>query len=275
MEDEQGDGVNLRPVEPRTPGQGVGASSGWRSRPLYVRAALEVGLVLVLFGIYKIGRQLVADQVPEAMRHADMVRSVQANLWLPSEAAIQASVHVELLMRAANVYYTSVHFPLMVVFLAWGFLRRTPAEYRWARNLVVIQTGAALAIHVFFPLAPPRMFPEWGFVDTMERYGPSPYEGVSGDVANQFAAMPSLHVGWAVLIAYVVYRTGPRWWAYVAATHALLTAVIVVITANHWWLDGFVGIALLVVAVLVLPSPHAEVADSAPASEPVEEAAAA
>ncbi|GGD26923.1 phosphatase PAP2 family protein [Nocardioides daphniae] len=240
-----------------------------------MRAALEVGLVLVLFGIYKIGRQLVADQVPEAMRHADMVRSVQANLWLPSEAAIQASVHVELLMRAANVYYTSVHFPLMVVFLAWGFLRRTPAEYRWARNLVVIQTGAALAIHVFFPLAPPRMFPEWGFVDTMERYGPSPYEGVSGDVANQFAAMPSLHVGWAVLIAYVVYRTGPRWWAYVAATHALLTAVIVVITANHWWLDGFVGIALLVVAVLVLPSPHAEVADSAPASEPVEEAAAA
>lgn len=234
-----------------------GRLGGWHARPLLVRASLEVGLVLVLFGLYKFGRALVADQVSEAMRHAEVVRTLQASLWLPSEAAIQASVHVESLMRAANVYYTVVHFPLMVAFLVWGFLRRHPGEYRWARNLVVIQTGAALAIHVFFPLAPPRMFPEWGFVDTMERYGPSPYEGVSGDVANQFAAMPSLHVGWAVLIAYVVARTGPRWLAWLAACHAALTAMIVVITANHWWLDGVIGVALLLVAAAVLPRPPA------------------
>src|SRR5690606_20267921 len=127
-------------------------------------------------------------------------------------------------------------------------LRRPFVEYQWARNLWILQTSAALVLHLSFPLAPPRMFPQWDFVDTMTRYGPSPYEGASGGLANQFAAMPSLHVGWAVLIAYVVLRTGPRWLGVLAALHATLTMVIVIITANHWWIDAFVAVALLAAA---------------------------
>jgi hypothetical protein len=154
--------------------------------------------------------------------------------------------------RAADVYYTGVHFPLIVLFLVWGFARRPAPEYEWARNLLVLQTGTALMIHLAFPLAPPRMFPQWGFTDTMTVLGPSPYDGASGAIANQFAAMPSLHIGWAVLIAYVVARTGPRWLAWIAGTHAAVTVLVVVITANHWWLDGVVGVLLLVLADAVL-----------------------
>lgn len=156
----------------------------------------------------------------------------------------------------ANVYYTGVHFPLMVAFRLWGFVCRPRAEYRWARNLLAAQTAMALVIHVVFPLAPPRMFAQWGFVDTMTTYGPSPYEGASADLANQFAAMPSLHVGWAALIAFVVVRTGPRVLAVPAVAHACLTVAVVVVTANHWWLDAVVGIVLLIPAArLVAASP--------------------
>ncbi|WP_241238221.1 phosphatase PAP2 family protein [Nocardioides pantholopis] len=212
------------------------------------RPLRELTLVLVLFGLYKVGRALITGQEAVARQHADTVHRIEHTVGLPSEAAIQAWVHSETLFRLLNTYYTGVHFPLMVVFLAWGFLRRPAAEYRWARNLLVLQTGAALVIHMVFPLAPPRMFPQWGFVDTMTRYGPSPYDGASADVANQFAAMPSLHVGWAVVIAYVVVRTGPRRLAAVAVAHALLTTFIVIVTANHWWLDAAAGVLLLVLA---------------------------
>lgn len=211
-------------------------------------AVREVCLAGGLFLVYKLGRVLARGHEGLAARHAAWVRDLEHALRLPSEQAIQAAVHGETLFRAANLYYTYVHFPLIATFLVWGFLRRPLTQYRWARNLWMLQTGAALVLHVSFPLAPPRMFPQWGFVDTMTRYGPSPYDGTSGVLANQFAAMPSLHVGWAVLIAYVVVRTGPRWLAVVALLHAVLTLAIVVVTANHWWVDAVAAVVLLAAA---------------------------
>ena len=180
------------------------------------RAVTELALVAVLFGVYKLGRALVADERSQAFLHAELVRRIEELLHLPSEAAVQAAVHSEGLLRLANVYYTGVHFPLMAAFLVWGFARRPLTEYRWARDLLIIQTGAALVVHIVFPLAPPRMFPQWGFIDTMAVLGPNAYAGTSGAMANQFAAMPSLHIGWAALIAFVIHRTGPKWLAWVA-----------------------------------------------------------
>lgn len=220
--------------------------------PAIGRAVGELALVVALFGVYKLGRALVADQQLQAMQHADLVRQVEAILRLPSEAAVQAAVGSESLFRVANTYYTGIHFPLLAMFLVWGFARRPESEYAWARSLLVLQTGAALLVHIAFPLAPPRMFPQWGFLDTMTVLGPSPYDGASGALANEFAAMPSLHVGWAVLIAYVVVRTGPRWLGVVTVAHAVVTTLVVVVTANHWWLDGVIGVLLLLVADLVL-----------------------
>ena len=102
-------------------------------------------------------------------------------------------------------------------------------------------------MHIVFPLAPPRMFPQWGFIDTMATFGPNAYAGTSGAMANQFAAMPSLHIGWAALIAYVIHRTGPRWLAWIATAHLAMTVLVVVVTANHYWIDGVVALMLLAV----------------------------
>ena len=221
------------------------------SRPL-----VEAGLVITLYLVYRAGRLIVTGQEAKAFANAEVVRAAEALLSLPSEVDVQAMFHgLPQVFEVANVYYVYAHFPITIAFLIWGFLYRPAAEYRWARNLLATQTMLALALHMLLPLAPPRMFPELGFVDTMARWGPSAYDGPSAAVANQYAAMPSLHVGWAVLIAVVVYRTGPRPVAALAIGHAAMTCFVVTVTANHWWLDGVVATLLLGVALLVHQPP--------------------
>jgi len=212
----------------------------------------EVVLLSALFGLYRLGRVVAMRREDVAVDHARLVHRFEAFAHFPSEAALQTEVASRALFQALNVYYVSVHFPLMIAFLAYGVLFRSRADYVWARQLLVVQTALALVVHIAFPLAPPRMFPQWGFTDTMARYGPSAYDSAGGSAVNQFAAMPSLHIGWAFLIAYAVGRTGPRLLALVAGGHAVLTVAVVVLTANHWWLDGLAGVALLLVAVLVV-----------------------
>jgi hypothetical protein len=226
-----------------------------RARSALLPALFEVALVAVLFEVYRLGRLLTSGDEAVARAHAVRVHHLERMLHLPDEAALQGLVPSDALLHLANLYYVSVHFPAMVVFLVWGYLGRPRDQYLWARNLLVALTGTALLVHLVFPLAPPRMFPQWGFVDTMAAFGPDAYAGASGDLVNQFAAMPSLHVGWAALIAYVLHRTGPRWLAAVAAGHVVVTVLVVVVTANHYWLDGIVALALLALAATVLRPP--------------------
>ena len=218
----------------------------------------ELMLVSGLYVVYRLGRLVTLDREQTARAHARLVHHLERVLQLPSEAAIQDAVHSVRLLEAANVYYLSAHFPVTIAFLVWGFVARPRAEYLWARRLLVVLTLLGLVAHIAFPLAPPRMFPHWGFIDTMTTYGPSAYDGASGALVNQYAAMPSLHIGWAVLIAVVVCRTGPRPLAALACLHALTTVAVVTVTANHWLLDGLVAVALLGIALLVVPRPVAE-----------------
>ena len=219
---------------------------------------VELLLVSGLYAVYRVGRLLTVDRADSARAHARLVHHLERVLQLPSEAAIQDAVHSVRLLEAANVYYVSAHFPVTIAFLVWGFVVRPRAEYLWARRLLVTITLLGLVGHIAFPLAPPRMFPRWGFLDTMTAYGPSAYNGTSGALVNQYAAMPSLHIGWAVLIAVVVCRTGPRWLALLACLHAVTTVAVVTVTANHWLLDGLVALALLGVALLLVPRPKVE-----------------
>jgi hypothetical protein len=218
----------------------------------------ELLLVSGLYAVYRIGRLLTVDREESARAHARLVHHLERALQLPSEAAIQDAVHSVRLFEAANLYYVSAHFPVTIAFLIWGFLARPRSEYLWARRLLVVLTLLGLVAHIVFPLAPPRMFPRWGFLDTMTTYGPSAYDGTSGALVNQYAAMPSLHIGLAVMFAVVVCRTGPRPLAVLACLHALTTVAVVTVTANHWLLDGVVAVAQLGVALLVVPRPVAE-----------------
>jgi hypothetical protein len=214
--------------------------------PHVVRAVLELLMVLAMFEFYRYGRLLSRGETGSAYAHALRVHHLEHNLHLPSEATLQSLVPSDALLHAANVYYFSVHFPTMIAFLVWGYLFRPRAEYYWARNLAALLTGAALVVHVVYPLAPPRMFPQWGFVDTMSTFGPNAYAGTSGALANQFAAMPSLHIGWSLwCIAPFVGRHRSWRWNGALCLYPATTLFAIVVTGNHYWLDALGGAVIL------------------------------
>lgn len=230
------------------------AGSGGPARPPLVR---ELLLVAGLFLVYKAGRLLAADQAGEALRNGRAVWHLERALHLPGEGAVQSPLlHADGLVHLANTYYAAVHFPATAAFLVWLYLRR-PAHYTWARRALAAVTAAALALHLLFPLAPPRMLAVTGLVDTARVYGPSVYGPPRTDqLSNQFAAMPSLHFGWALMVAVgliVATRSRGRWlWS----LHPLLTLLVVVGTANHFWLDALVAAVLLTLVLAVLRRPR-------------------
>ncbi len=166
------------------------------ARPPLVR---ELLLVVGLFLVYKFGRRLATGHTGEAFRNADRVWDLERAVHLPGEGSVQhLLLHGDTLIHVANTYYATVHFPATAAFLIWLYLRR-PAHYVWARRVLAVVTAAALVAHLAFPLAPPRMLAATGLIDTGQVYGPSVYGSPETDhLSNQFAAMPSLHFGWAL-----------------------------------------------------------------------------
>ncbi|MFF9688848.1 phosphatase PAP2 family protein [Streptomyces sp. NPDC014623] len=228
------------------------------ARPPLVR---ELLLVAGLFLVYKLGRQAANGHVEEAFRNAGHVWSFERAAGLPGEGVVQGVLlHSHTLVQAANAYYATVHFPATLAFLVWLY-RRRPRHYVWSRRILAVLTGAALLLHLIVPLAPPRMLHAAGLVDTGQVYGPAVYEGTpaTDSMANQFAAMPSLHVGWALVVAAgLIVATRSRW-RLLWLLHPLLTLLVVVGTANHYWLDAIVALALLAVACAALRPPRTPV----------------
>jgi hypothetical protein len=217
----------------------------------------EFVLLAFMLWLYKYVRFLAKHQTADAFQNADRVLHLERLVGLDFEAPLQQLLlPYRGIIAAFNRYYVTVHFLGTVAFLVWAFVRSLP-DYRKIRTVLVAVTLGALSIHVLFPLAPPRMMP--GFVDTMVLYGPNPYNSEAvQSFANQFAAMPSLHVGWALIVAYgvvVISRSRFRW-AIVA--HPVLTILAVTVTANHYWLDGAVAAVLVVWAVFAIARPQDE-----------------
>jgi hypothetical protein len=159
-------------------------------------------------------------------------------------------VHDATLIRFLNAYYLVAHVAVTAAAFVWLYVRH-PATYRRFRNVMVVITMIGLTVHLLMPLAPPRMFPDLGFVDTARVFGPasygagSPYKGF----ANQFAAMPSLHFGWALVIAWAVLIATKSRWRYLVLAHPVITLAAIVLTANHYWLDAVVATFLFQIAL--------------------------
>jgi hypothetical protein len=209
----------------------------------------ETGLILALFSIWQLAGRLSLLRLDDAKGHALWLWHVERALHFPNEIALQrVFLPHPLIIKAFNVYYATMHFPGLIVFLIWLWARHRE-HYPPVRNVVAMTTAACLLIQLI-PVAPPRMFTDLGFVDTAIRYSQSVY-GIGGSgFADQLSAMPSVHVAWAVLVgAYVINISRSRW-RWLVLVHTTLTILIVTVTANHWWLDGVVAVMLLGLAVI-------------------------
>lgn len=216
-----------------------------RSRPgLAVSLALNAVALGALWLVYTSVRTVTANSWSVARSNAQQVMDFQNSLGVPSEAVFQAVfLDYEWLLRAANIFYMSMHFPAMIALLVWALIARREAMAR-IRLALIGSTLVGLFIHLAFPLAPPRMLGLSGFVDTASLLGPDPYALGIARAANELAAMPSMHVGWALLIALAVINLTSSRLRWLILAHPLITSFVVVVTANHYWTDVVVGALL-------------------------------
>ena len=230
-------------------------TSSRSTRASLLRAVgLELVLVVVLLGAYRYGRMLIEHSPATAFHNAGQMVGWEQTLHLPNELAVQhLLLSSEWLARFANIYYFTVHFPLTAGFLVWMFIK-SREQYTRIRTSMAMLTGFALLIHAAFPLAPARILHGLGFVDTAAMYGPNVYATAPqhDSVANQFAAMPSLHFGWAVLVAVGIIRVARTPWRWLWIAHPIITLLVIVGTGNHYWLDAAVAGGLIILSERVI-----------------------
>jgi len=207
----------------------------------------EVALLCLLDGLWiRAGRATLASPAGGFDRASWLERAERA-LHLPREQTLVAFLaDHRLLATFANYYYASMHFTVMGILLIWLFWRHRD-RYRDIRTWMVLFTALALVVQLV-PVAPPRLMPQLGFVDVARLYGQSVYGGVGTWQPAQFGAMPSVHVGWVLLVTWAVIRVSPSRWRWLVLAHCGLMILIVTATANHWWADGIVAAALLLLA---------------------------
>ncbi len=216
-------------------------------------AATELALVLGLYSCWRYVRLLTIRQVHGAEEHARWVWRFQHWVHLPSEVSLQHAVLPHpWLVKFLNAFYAGAHGPALIACLLWLYVRHRD-RYPMIRNCVAITTGVCLVVRIF-PVAPPRLLPDLGFVDTGLLFHQSVYGEGTGGLSNQLAAMPSIHVAWAVIVALGVIVAAHSRWRWVVLAHPILTVLSVTATANHWWLDGIVVLPVVWFAVAVQPS---------------------
>ncbi len=196
------------------------------------------------------------DESPEAYQqaldHAYAVVDLQRALGWPTEAALQRPLlQHETFLVLVGGFYGAAHFLVTAGTAAW-LLARRPACYRWWRNCLAAATAIAVVLFALYPTAPPRLLPLGDperTVDTLDTVGGlwSYNHGVLEQISDPFAAMPSLHLGWATWVALAVYFSGhpSRRRAAVCAVYPVLTFASVLITGTHWVLDAVAGVFLV------------------------------
>ena len=203
-----------------------------------------------LYSIWRLARVLPLDRQLGAIERARQIVRLQHAVHLPTELSLQhfALTH-ETLGRFMNYYYAVLHVPALVTFMVWLFVRHRDRYSHW-RNALAILTAFCVMIR-FIRVAPPRFLTDLGYIDLASRYGWSVYGPVGTGVSDQFAAMPSIHVGWAAVVSFGVVVAGTSRWRWLALFHVVMTMLAVSATGNHWWLDGIVAIALLGLGLLI------------------------
>jgi PAP2 superfamily len=228
-------------ITPVLAGFGVVGRSRFRRSS---EASRETAIVTFLYALWRLFN-VVEVRIEGGQRRGLQIWHLERALGLGSERWLQARLLGQpRVLQAANVYYAVMHAPAMVACLIWLFLRHRNLYAHW-RSVLALSTGADVLIRLV-PVAPPRLLPDLGFIDTGRLYHQSVYGRFGGGVSDQLAAMPSIHAGWAVLIAVAVFASTRSRWRWLGVAHAVLTMLSVVVTANHWWLDCIVAAAMLV-----------------------------
>jgi PAP2 superfamily len=223
-------------------------SRRWLQR---VRTTLvELLLMFTLYGVWQYVHERVGDRSEGAIENARALYKFEQAIHLPDELSIERLfIDHKPVMQFLNIYYGGAHVTAVGILLVWMFVRHRD-RYSRIRTTLAVSIAGCFVVQMI-PVAPPRFLPDLGFVDAGLLYHQSVY-GSGAGISNQVSAMPSLHVGWAVLVGLAVVAISRSRWRWLALLHPALTTLSVVATANHWWLDGVVAVMILGVAYVVV-----------------------
>jgi len=223
-----------------------GARGPGRAALLVVR---ELGIMLVAVLAYFAIRGLTEGARADALANAARVVDLEQALGIHIEEELQDLIlQSHALITLANWVYIWGHWPFIAVVAAWLVLSH-PAEYRALRNAFLVSGSAGLVIFALFPVAPPRLY-DSTLVDTVTEYSRAYRVLQPPALVNQYAALPSFHFGWNLLIGLGIVRCASRaWLKAVGVVAPALMGLATVLTANHYLLDLVLG-ALMALAAL-------------------------
>jgi hypothetical protein len=202
--------------------------------------------------LYEGVRGVVAGRYEAALANARAVIALERATGTFFEQKLQAMfVNSHALMDAANWIYMNAQFTVNLVFLAFIYSQRNEIFY-FVRNMFFVAMGIALVVHLAVPVAPPRMFPQLGFVDTVHQLAHVNQDtGAVSMFVNPYAAVPSMHLCFALLVGTTLFRlTERRWLRLVATVYPLLVLVVIVLTANHFFFDALMGAVTALLAAI-------------------------
>ena len=222
--------------------------------PRAPRLWVEIGLIAVSYWVYSLIRNAVPDQRSEALRNANWIWETERILGLAVEQSINHTVNgVTWLIVSMNYYYATLHYVVTIAVLVWLY-RHHPGRYGATRLVLFVTTGIALVGFYLFPLAPPRLMTSVDFIDTVqvhETWG-SMASGNLAEMSNQYAAMPSMHIGWSVWCGITIAMLAkPLWVRALSVAYPVTTLVVIIATGNHFWLDAIGGVVCLAVGFAV------------------------
>lgn len=236
----------------------------WRRLP----ARVELASIAVGYALYSLVRLLAPYREVASYRHAQAILDVERSAGLFHELRLNTflSQHPDL-EELSSYWYATAHFVVTPLLLVWLFRHRAWA-YPMLRSALVLATVATLVVYATWPLAPPR-FVLAGAVDIVIDHPVLWATQGAEELVNEFAAMPSLHVGWALwcAIAAVVVLRSP--WRHLAWLYPLVTTWVVVATANHFFLDAAGGALVVLVPLGLCGLRPSHLVTSLPAGPPV------
>ncbi len=191
-------------------------------------------------------------KVAEAFQNARDVIRIEQGVGLFVEPAIQAwAQSTSIIIDAASWMYVNSHFAITTVTLAFIYLRRNERFY-FIRNMFMVAMGIALVLYAVYPTAPPRYMPEWGFQDSVAQFtGLTSSDSSANALYNPFAAVPSMHVAFALMLGVPMATMVRHVWAKALwLIYPFIVTFVVVATANHWWFDAFTGALVAAVAAV-------------------------
>ncbi|MBQ0849564.1 phosphatase PAP2 family protein [Streptomyces sp. BH-SS-21] len=216
--------------------------------PRRPRLWFEILLIGVSYWTYSLIRNAVPEQRSQALENADWLWRVEHHLGIAVEESVNHAVNsVTWLIVGMNYYYATLHFVVTIGVLVWLY-RSHPGRYAATRTVVFATTGVALIGYYLYPLAPPRLMTGNDFIDTVvvhQTWG-SMASGDLKSMSNQYAAMPSMHIGWSLWCGLTIFALASVPWVRVLGLlYPVATLVVIVATANHFWLDAVGGMACL------------------------------